>query len=117
MTHANAVDWSDPRLKSLLDKVEGWALDNRGIHTAKPVKIHIGMGASGYKKAELVFRQGKVAIITASFQISAGECVQIDDNSSGAMRTYYGVVAEERPGQRVEDHESGVHVHWVHINR
>lgn len=113
MKNANAVNWSDPRIQKLLERSEGWQIDNRGTHTPTQVKIHLGMGASGFKPVQLMYMRDKVAIIVADFSIPPGEHVRIDTAVGDTLRSCYGTVRHARPGQRADD--QGEHVHWVHI--
>jgi hypothetical protein len=43
---SNRVNWSDPRLESLLRKSRDWQLDNRGNQPPLEVEIHVGWSAS-----------------------------------------------------------------------
>ena len=50
----NNVDWNDPHLQSLLDKTEGWSLDNRGVFSPVPCELHVGWGAGAARSVTLV---------------------------------------------------------------
>ena len=36
------VNWSDPELASLLNRSEGWQLDNRGGYAPQNVEVFVG---------------------------------------------------------------------------
>lgn len=112
---ANVVDWTNPQLQSLLDKTEGWSLDNRGVFSPVPCELHIGWGAGAVRGATLVFERTGVMVVEANFIIHVGEKVRIDRLVLGALRSGWGTVAEGRMGHRAEDRAHGVHVYWVHV--
>ncbi|GLQ96231.1 hypothetical protein [Dyella mobilis] len=110
----NQVDWSDPRLDSLLRKTEGWTLDNRGGFAATPVQIHVGWGANSVRHAVLVWENDQVMVLETRFLIPQGEHVRVDRAFGQTVRTVWGVVAEGREGFREDDRLNGVYVHWLH---
>lgn len=111
----NTVDWNDPQLQSLLDKTEGWSLDNRGVFSPVPCELHIGWGAGAVRGATLVFERAGVMVIEANFLIHVGEKLRIDRLVLGALRSHWGTVAEARDGHRAEDRAHGIRVYWVHV--
>ncbi|MFK2900802.1 hypothetical protein ISP15_10695 [Dyella jejuensis] len=111
----NQVDWSDPRLESLLRKTDSWKLDNRGGFAAQEVHIHIGWGANTGRKATLVWETDQVMVLETCFLIPPGEHVRVDRLQSDGVRTLWGVVAEGREGFREEDRRNGIYVHWLHV--
>lgn len=110
----NNVDWDDPHLQSLLDKTEGWSLDNRGVFSPVPCELHIGWGAGAVRPAILVYERTGVMVIEAQFIIHPGEQVRIDRMLAGTLCSSWGAVAEGRAGHRAEDRAQGIHVYWVH---
>lgn len=110
----NNVDWSDPKLQSLLSKTEGWSLDNRGVFSPVPCELHVGWGAGAGKPATLVFEREGVMVVEACFLIPRGEQVRIDRMQSGALRSTWGNVVEGRVGHRADDVANGIYVYWVH---
>ena len=111
----NSVDWNDPQLQSLLDKTDGWSLDNRGVFSPVPCELHIGWGAGAVRGAVLVFERAGVMVIEANFLIQVGEKLRIDRVVMGALRSNWGTVAEGRDGHRAEDRANGTRVYWVHV--
>jgi hypothetical protein len=111
----HTVDWNDPQLQSLLDKTDGWSLDNRGVFSPVPCELHIGWGAGAVRGATLVFEQNGVMVIEANFSIQVGEKLRIDRLVLGALRSNWGTVAEGRDGHRAEDRANGIRVYWVHV--
>ena len=112
---ANKVDWSDPDLKTLLDRSEGWTLDNRSGFEAQRVEVHIGWGASGGRPALLVWERGQALVLETQFPIAKDEKLRIDRATATGLRSVWGVVADGRKGTRADDEELNIHVHWVHI--
>jgi hypothetical protein len=111
----NSVDWSDPRLQSLLRRTESWKLDNRGTYVPKDVQVHLGWGASTGRPAILVWERDQVMMIETRFPIPLGEQVRVDEAQGESLRSVWGVVAEGREGFRAEDRANGVHLHWLHL--
>lgn len=112
---ANSVDWTDPKLQSLLSKTEGWSLDNRGVFSPVPCELHVGWGAGAGKPATLVFERDGVMVVEATFLIPQGEQVRIDRMQAGTLRSGWGTVAEGRDGNRAQDRANGIRVYWVHV--
>lgn len=112
--NANKVDWSDPDLKALLDRSEGWTLDNRSGFEAQRVEVHIGWGASGGRPALLVWERGQALVLETQFPIAKDEKIRIDRSTATGLRSVWGVVADGRKGTRGDDEENNIYVHWVH---
>lgn len=111
---SNRVDWNDPQLQKLLNKIEGWDLDNRENFQREEVQIQIGWSAGSGRSATLVWRRDKVMVLEASLLIPTGEFVRVDSFFGDGMRSVWGVVVEGRPGRRAEDCSNGVNVYWLH---
>ncbi|WP_243050524.1 hypothetical protein [Dyella sp. RRB7] len=111
----NSVDWSDPRLQSLLRRTENWKLDNRGTYVPKNVQVHLGWGASTGRPAILVWERDQVMMLETRFPIPLGEQVRVDEAQGESLRSVWGIVAEGREGFRAEDRANGVHLHWLHL--
>lgn len=109
------VDWSDPQLESLLRRSEGWQLDNRGGYSAQDVQIYVGWSGSVGRSAALVWERDKSMVVQTNFPIGKGEQVRVDKHLGESIRTLWGVVIEERKGQRDEDREKGIHLYWLHV--
>ncbi len=110
----NSVDWSDPSLQPLLDKIEGWDLDNREIHPRQQVLIQIGWSAAGGRAATLVWKRERVMVLETDFPISVGEPVRVDILLGDGTRSVWAVVVDGREGQRTKDRGAGLHLHWLH---
>ena len=121
MTHGikppsrHKVNWEDPDLMSLLDKTDGWSLDNRGVFEPVACELFVGWRAGGTRSATLVFKHNDVLVIEAAFIIPQGENVRIDYLQAEVPRSRWGVVAEGRDGHRAEDHVNNIRVYWVHM--
>lgn len=111
---SNRVDWNDPQLQKLLNKIEGWDLDNRENFQREEVQIQIGWSAGSGRPATLVWRRDKVMVLEASLLIPTGELVRVDSFFGDGMRSVWGVVVEGRAGRRAEDCSNGVNVYWLH---
>lgn len=109
------VNWEDPDLKSLLDKTDGWGLDNRGVFEPVECGLHVGWGAGGTRSATLVFERDDVLVVEAAFIIPQGENVRVDYVQAGVPRSRWGMVAEGRDGHRAEDQANNIRVYWVHM--
>jgi len=111
---SNTVDWSDPKLQSLLSKTEGWSLDNRGVFAPQACEVHVGWGAGAGRPGSLVYEQSGVFVVATQTIIPKGEQVRVDRVQGGILRSSWGVVVDGREGRRDEDRAQGIHVYWVH---
>lgn len=112
---ASSVDWSDPQLQSLLQRTEGWKIDNRGSVAPKDVWIHLRWGTATVKKAVLVWERDDVIVLEADFPIPQGEHVRVDSPSSDGVKIQWGEVVQSRLGQRPGDQAKGIQVHWLSV--
>ncbi|WP_426688865.1 hypothetical protein [Rhodanobacter ginsengiterrae] len=111
------VNWENPDLKSLLEKTEGWNLDNRGVFERVACEVHVGWGAAVTRPATLVYESGGVLVFEANFLIPQGENVRIDyvQADGGDVRSRWGTVADARAGRRADDEAHGTQVYWLHV--
>lgn len=113
------VDWSDPRLDSLLQKADGWRLDNRNGQPPQEVQIHVTSGwtASSVisKPALVVSRDEQTMVLVTRFPVSPGEHVRVDSQHEDGTHTVWGWMVEGREGYRVEDREHGLFLNWLRI--
>jgi hypothetical protein len=114
------VDWSKPHLEALLKKTEGWLLDNRGSFSPQDIEIQIGWAGGmistsvdSARPGLLVWEHDQVMVVETDFPIEQGELLRIERTTVDGMQTVWGTLIESRPGQRVDDGEKGVHLHWV----
>lgn len=112
----NRVDWSNPHLESLLQKTEGWQLDNRGCYPPRDVEIHIGWGGGDTRRAMLVWEREQVMVIETAFALRHGEHVRVDRPFGDGLQAIWGVVIDGRPGNREQDQANGIHVHWLKVH-
>ncbi|BFI95312.1 MAG: hypothetical protein RSP_08220 [Rhodanobacter sp.] len=113
--YGNNVDWSNVDLQALLDKTEGWGLDNRGVYSPVACELHVGWGASTGRKATLVYEREGVMVVETTFILPKGEHVRVDRFLGGAPRSTWSVVVDGREGFRTEDRANGIYVHWLHV--
>lgn len=113
--YGNSVDWNNADLKALLDKTEGWGLDNRGVYSPVACELHIGWGASTGRSATLVYEREGVMVVETTFIIPQGEHVRVDRLQYGTPRSTWGTVIEGREGFRAEDRANGIYVYWLHV--
>lgn len=113
------VDWSDPHLESLLQKADGWRLDNRNGQPPQEVQIHVKSGwtASSVisKPALVVSRDEQTMVLVTRFPVSQGEHVRVDSQHEDGTHTVWGWMLEGREGHRVEDREQGLFLNWLRI--
>ncbi|GLQ96230.1 hypothetical protein [Dyella mobilis] len=109
------VDWSDPELASLLNRSEGWKLDNRGGFTPQEVQVYLGWSGSVGRPATLVWERDKSVVLETVFPLSKGEQVRVDKHLGESIRTLWGVVVEGREGYREEDRRRGIHLYWLQV--
>jgi hypothetical protein len=110
------VNWSDPELASLLNRSEGWQLDNRGGYASQNVEIFVGWSSAAGRTAALVWERDQSAVIAAHFPIGQGEQVRVERHLGGNIRTLFGVVIEGREGFREDDIQRGIRLYWLRVN-
>ncbi|HWX67679.1 MAG TPA: hypothetical protein VNZ27_14770 [Rhodanobacter sp.] len=114
------VDWNDPRLDTLLQKVDGWKLDNRNGQPQREVQIQVSSGwtASSVvsKPALLVSKDEETIVLATRFQVPHGERIRVDSQHEDGTRTVWGTMVEGREGYRVEDRENGLFLNWLRIS-
>lgn len=115
-----AVDWDDPTLDTLLQKIDGWRLDSRSDHPLQDVQIQISSGwtASSVvsKPAQMVSMDERAMVLVTRFPLSQGDRVRVDTPHAGGTRSVWGRIAEGRKGHRVEDRERGLFLSKLHID-
>lgn len=109
------VDWSDPQLESLLHRSESWRLDNRGGYSPQDVQVYLGWSGTVGRAAVLVWERDQSVVLETDFPIGQGEQIRVDKHLGESIRTLWGVVVEERKGQREEDRLKGLHLYWLHV--
>lgn len=107
------VDWNDPELASLLQRSEGWRLDNRGGFSPQDVEIYLGWSGTVGRSAVLVWERESSIVLETRFALAEGEQVRIDKHLGDRIRTLWGVVLEGREGFREEDRKKGIHLYWL----
>jgi hypothetical protein len=113
------VDWNDPRLGSLLEKADGWRLDNRSHLPPQEVQVHINSdwtASTVSKPALVVAKDGEVMVLVTRFPIPHGEHVRVDSPRDGDVHIVWGKVIEGREGHRAEDHEHGLFLIWLRFD-
>lgn len=114
------VDWDAPHLGSLLEKANGWRLDNRSHLPQQEVQVHISSGwvadNSVCKPALVVARDEEIAVLVTRFPIQHGDRVRVDSPRDGGIEVAWGRVIEGREGHRVEDREHGLYLNWLRFD-
>lgn len=116
-TSGNNVDWSNPELQKLLDKTQGWGLDNRGVYSPVACELFVGWGAGAGRLATLVYERDRLMVVETRFIIPKGEHVRVNRIVGGTLSSTWGVVADGREGFRADDRANGIYVHWIHHQR
>lgn len=112
------VDWDDPQINHLLKKVDGWNIDHRSHLPPQHVQIRVTCGWSASdvsKPALLISDLDGVMVLATRFSLPHGEEVQVNSETGGVTRTRWGVVIDEREGQRVDDRTQGLYLHWLRV--
>lgn len=108
-----SIDWSQPHLQALLKKSAGWQVDNRGGFVTQNVMVHLNASTSVAKQARLVRTQSDAVVLETSFPIDVGELLRIDWPYGEAFKIQWVQIIESRTGQRRDDHDKGIHMHWL----
>ena len=119
-TPVGPVDWSDPHLRSLLEKTADWRLDNRSNLPPQDVKIHVSSGWTTSntvcKPALVVVKDDGTMVLVTHFPIAQGEHVGVDSVRGCGTHIAWGHVVEGREGQRAEDREHGLYLSWLRFD-
>lgn len=114
-----SVDWDDPTLDTLLQKIDGWRVDNRSDHPLRDVQIQVSSGWTANsvvsKPAQMVSIDEQALVLVTRFPLSQGDQVRVDILHAGGTRSVWGRIAEGREGHRVEDRERGLFLSKLHI--
>ncbi|MBQ4854079.1 hypothetical protein IMW82_05275 [Rhodanobacter sp. B2A1Ga4] len=114
-----AVDWSDPNLDALLQKVDGWKLDNRSGQPLQEVQIQVSSGWTANsvvsKPAQLISMDEQTMVLVTRFPVAQGDHVRVDSQHVEGMRSVWGWIVEGREGYRVEDREHGLFLNKLRI--
>jgi len=114
--HVGDVDWSQPQLNELLQKIDGLSLDHRSEAPPSEVKIRIMSGwdtSPADKPAKLVAKVDDVMVLATRFPLPHGVEVQVSDLPGGGPTTRWAVVTEEREGVRAEDKAQLIYLNWL----
>ena len=112
-----SVDWNDPRLSELLQKVGDWNIEQRNQSPVHEVEIRLaGAWNAGTvsKPAVLISEADETTVLATRFPLPHGEEVQVID-SAFAARTRWAIVIQEREGHRAGDKELGLNLSWLRI--
>ena len=113
------VDWNDPNLDALLQKVDGWRLDNRSDQPPQEVQIHVSSGWTANsvvsKPAQLISMDERTMVLVTRFPVPQGDHVRVDSQRADGMHTVWGWIVEGREGYRVEDREHGLFLNKLRI--
>ncbi|KZC16222.1 hypothetical protein RHOFW510R12_09465 [Rhodanobacter sp. FW510-R12] len=113
------VDWSDPSLDALLQKVDGWQLDNRSSQSPQDVQIHVNSGWTAgsvvSKPAQLISMDEQTMVLATRFPVPQGEHVRVDTRRADGVHTVWAWMVEGREGCRVEDREHGLFLSKLRI--
>jgi len=119
-TPVGPVDWSDPHLRSLLEKTANWRLDNRSSLPPQEVQVHISSGWATNntvcKPALVVVKDDGTMVLVTHFAIPQGEHGGVDSLRGDGRRIAWGKVIDGREGHRVEDSEQGLFLSWLRLD-
>jgi hypothetical protein len=106
------VDWSAPSLEALMQKVDGWKLDNRSDLPWQEVQIHVNSGWTANsvvsKPAQMISMDEQTLVLVTRFPMPQGGHVRVDSQRAGGTHSVWGWIVEGREGYRVEDRERGL---------
>jgi hypothetical protein len=87
------VDWNDPNLDALLQKVDSWRLENRSDQPLQEVQIHVNSGwtASSVvsKPAQLISMDEQTMVLVTRFPVPQGDHVRVDSQRADGMHTVW----------------------------
>ena len=118
------VDWDDPRLQDLLQKIEGLRLDSRSTFKAGPARLHLGLhvkssaDSSGGPVTVVADSGPGRLVIKSDFALQPGEPVTLDRRlATGVGRLLQCDVERCKSGSRAEDQAQGVFISWLRVQR
>ncbi len=110
------VDWTQPQLNELPQKIDGLSLDHRSKMPPRRVKIRI---ASGWdtgptdQSAMLVAQIDDVMVLATQLPLPHGGEVQVSGLPGDDPAPRWAVVTEEREDGRTEDKAPLVYLNWL----
>lgn len=117
--NVGAVDWNDPNLGALLQKVDGWSLDQRSSEAPLAVTMHLSSGFTAdsvvSKPAHLLALGEQGMVLLTGFPLPAGERVRVDCPRDGATHAVWGLVTESREGGRGDDKAKMLFLHRLRL--
>lgn len=80
------------------------------------IRVTCGWSASDISKPALLISDIEgIMVLATQLPLPHGEEVQVNSETAGIARTRWGVVIEEREGQRQEDRTQGVFLNWLRV--
>lgn len=112
------VDWTQPQLNELLQKIDGLSLNQRGETPPREVKIRIVSGwdtGPTDKPAMLVARIDDVIVLATRLPLPHGGEMQVSGLPGDGPAPRWAVVTEEREGVRTADKAQLVYLNWLRL--
>ncbi|MES2313368.1 MAG: hypothetical protein V4566_13835 [Pseudomonadota bacterium] len=113
------VDWNDPNLDALLQKVDGWRLENRSDQPLQEVQIHVSSGWTANsvisKPAQLISMDEQTMVLVTRFPVPQGDHVRVDSQRVDGTHTVWAWMVEGREGYRAGDREHGLFLNRLRI--
>ncbi len=113
-SQAVVVDWNEPHLQKLLQRVQSWQLDQRSGYASQAVRLFLGWNAPSSRPGMLVWRDANALVLQTTYPLPVGERVRIE--RPHVAQGIWGEVVQGRLGQRPGDAEQGIWIHWVRIH-
>ena len=118
------MDWDDPRMQDLLQKIEGLRLDSRGTFKEWSARLHLGLhvkssaDTSGVPVTVVADSGPRCLVIKADFALHPGEPVTLTRRlATGVGRLLQCDVERCKSGSRAEDQGQGVFISWLRVHR
>jgi len=110
------VDWTDPQLNELLQKIDGLSLEQRSNIAPTHVQVRIATGwdaGAADTSAMLVAQIDGTMVLATRRPLPHGGEVQVSGLHGDGSTVYWAVVIEEREGCRPGDQGQGIYLNWL----
>ena len=113
------VDWNDPSLDALLQKVDSWRIENRNDQPLQEVQIYVSSGWTANsvvsKPAQLISMDEQTMVLVTRFPVPQGDHVRVDSQRADGTHSVWAWMVEGREGCRAGDRENGLFLSKLRI--
>lgn len=110
------VDWTNPELSELLEKIDGLSLEQRSNNPPRRVQIRVATGWDANASESSALLMGRIdgaMIVATKSPLPHGGEVEVSGIPGDGSRSLWAVVIDERQGCRAEDKDQSIYLNWL----